>query len=207
VKYLPTILFFPMLLLVAAATLAEEAEPVTIGFPETGTHLVFEKRVNGETSRLAWTVVDDTQHRGRRVHRLVGPSGFEFYDAESHSWSMSQIGERVTEVHPHNGQLNDPLWVGKAWESRFLYTRRDGSKAEQHRRWRVTARETVEVPAGRFDTLRVESAGEQLDITLWYAPEIHFYVRRETRGMVNVTQELVEYTPAAKGTAAGRGVE
>lgn len=182
-------------LLHGAATLAETPQAVEIGFPEPGTRLVFDKTSNGSTERLVWTVVDDTEHRGRRVHRLVGAPGFEFYDAESHSWMLSQIGEHIQEVRPHNGQLQDPLWVGKRWESRYLYTRRDGSEAEQHRHWEVTARETLEVPAGRFDTLRVESPGERLSITLWYAPAIHFYVRRETRGMVEVTQELVEYRP------------
>lgn len=186
------------LVLHGAVAMAADPQPVEIGFPEVGTRLVFDKTSNGTTARLVWTVVDDTQHRGRRVHRLVGAAGFEFYDAETNSWTLSQIGEHIQEVKPHNGQLQDPLWVGKRWESRFLYTRRDGSEAEQHRRWEVTVQETLEVPAGRFDTLRVESPGEPLSITLWYAPAIHFYVRRETRGMVNVTQELVEYSPAQR---------
>lgn len=150
-----------------AVAMAADPQPVEISFPEVGTRLVFDKTGNGSTARLVWTVVDDTQHRGRRVHRLVGAAGFEFYDAETNSWTLSQIGEHIQEVKPH-------------------------------RRWGVTVQETLEVPAGRFDTLRVESPGEPLSITLWYAPAIHFYVRRETRGMVNVTQELVEYSPAQR---------
>ncbi len=179
--------------LLVAGLAAQAEEEVTVGFPKAGTRLVFDRTLGDERETITWIVIDETAHRGRTVLRLISDAGFEFYDAETKSWVATMLHDRLQEVSPHNGQLSSPLWVGKSWEARFLYRRRDGSQAEQHRTWTVEARETVSVPAGSFDCFRIRSQGEALTITLWYAPELDFYVRRLTEGMVQAEQVLVDY--------------
>lgn len=178
--------------LAATAAVAGE-EKVEVGFPKPGTRLVFDKTTGDQRETIAWTVVDETAYRERLVVRLISNAGFEFYDLETKSWMATMLHGKMQEVYPHNGQLSSPLWVGKSWPAKFLYTRRDGSQAEQNRTWTVEARETISVPAGSFDTFRIRSAGDNLTITLWYAPELQFFVRRVTEGMVQVEQVLVEY--------------
>ncbi|MCW9057664.1 MAG: hypothetical protein OQL11_02145 [Gammaproteobacteria bacterium] len=179
--------------LLVAGLAAQAEEEVTVGFPKAGTRLVFDRTLGDERETITWIVIDETAHRGRTVLRLISDAGFEFYDAETKSWVATMLHDRLQEVSPHNGQLSSPLWVGKSWEARFLYRRRDGSQTEQHRTWTVEARETVSVPAGSFDCFRIRSQGEALTITLWYAPELDFYVRRLTEGMVQAEQVLVDY--------------
>jgi hypothetical protein len=187
------LLFVLVLGLWGVGAAADAGEQVAVGFPKPGTRLVFDKSSGDRTERLAWTVVDETAHRERLVVRLISNAGFEFYDLETKSWMATMLHGKMQEVFPHNGQLSSPLWVGKSWPATFLYARRDGSQAEQNRTWTVEARETIEVPAGSFDTFRIRSAGDNLTITLWYAPELQFFVRRVTEGMVQVEQVLVEY--------------
>lgn len=187
------LLFVLVLGLWGVGAAADGGEQVAVGFPKPGTRLVFDKTSGDRTERLAWTVVDETAHRERLVVRLISNAGFEFYDLETKSWMATMLHGKMQEVFPHNGQLSSPLWVGKSWPATFLYTRRDGSQAEQNRSWTVEARETIKVPAGSFDTFRIRSSGDNLSITLWYAPELQFFVRRVTEGMVQVEQVLVEY--------------
>lgn len=173
------------------AAIASE-EKIEVGFPAPGTVLIFEKTVGDKKETLRWFAVDITHYKGRPVHRLIGDTGFEYYDAETKSWVATMLAGKLKEVSPHNGQLSSPLWVGKSWQAEHLYTRRDGSQAQQSRTWTVEARETISVPAGSFDTFRIKSVGKALTITLWYAPDINFYVRRVTEGMVSIEQQLLE---------------
>ena len=178
------------LVIVATATAQEET---VVGFPAAGTRLVFEKTSGKQKEILKWIAVDDTQYKGRTVHRLIGENGFEYYDAGTKSWIATVIDGKTREVTPHNGQLSPTLWVGKTWNAEYLYPRRDGSQSLQKKTWRVEAKEPVTVPAGTFDTYRIKSEDKALTITLWYAPSINFYVKRKTEGTVQVEQQLIEY--------------
>lgn len=184
--------------LLAAAT-AAAGDGVAVGFPEPGTRLTFERSVNGRTTTTTWTVAGDATFEDRPVYRLESGEDFDLYDRDSKSWVASRRGGRVKRVSPHNGQLRGPLYVGKEWEARYTYRRRDGSEAVQDRVWKVAAREPVEVPAGRFDAFRIVSEGPALTLTLWYAPRIGFFVKRTTEGMVEVRRVLVDYRAPKNG--------
>lgn len=179
-----------------AAAAAQSQESVAVGFPEPGTQLTFERTVGERTTTTTWTVAGEAVYDGQPVYRLESGEDFEVYDRDSKSWVASRRHGRLKRVTPHNGQLNGPLHVGKSWQAEYLYRRRDGSDAEQERTWTVAARETVEVPAGRFETFRVVSEGPALTLTLWYAPAIEFLVKRTTEGMVQVERVLAGYRAA-----------
>ena len=63
----------------------------------------------------------------------------------------------------------------------------------------MTASETIEVPAGRFQSLKVvrESAGQYSD-EYWYVPEVRFYARWVgRRGNVDFDWKLEHYRAAS----------
>lgn len=53
--------------------------------------------------------------------------------------------------------------IAKEWITRFDYVSPDGYADVVEFKCRVVARETIEVPAGKFDTFRVEGNGWRLD--------------------------------------------
>jgi uncharacterized caspase-like protein len=93
--------------------------------------------------------------------------------------------------------------VGKKWRAAFHRTQH-GRTANAYFDMQITARETVSVPAGNFDSFRIEGRGwnltqnQQLEVTLWLVPGINFVIKREqtvrgSKGRLRQTerQELV----------------
>jgi len=62
---------------------------------------------------------------------------------------------------------------------------KQGGVSFVHVELRVTRRETIEVPAGSFDTFAVEGVGwntdkrRQLDVRLWLVPGLNWHVKME----------------------------
>ncbi|KFB76871.1 MULTISPECIES: caspase family protein [Candidatus Accumulibacter] len=77
---------------------------------------------------------------------------------------------------PYQFFINDYA-LGKRWPAQFIVTRADGTKANVRFELRVAARERITLPAGTFDSYRIEARGVdlgrgvQLDRTAWVAPE------------------------------------
>lgn len=82
--------------------------------------------------------------------------------------------------------------VGKKWRTRSIMTMANGSKMWVDLVGRVISRETINVPAGSFDTFKMEMRqtaqdGTQLNITYWGQPDWGVAVKqireiRDTRG-------------------------
>jgi hypothetical protein len=92
-----------------------------------------------------------------------------------------------------------PLQVGRRWTYRGTYEDRSG-KRETNATFMVVAQEAVDVPAGRFQGLKIvrEASTTESD-QYWYVPEIRSYARWIiTRGDQRLEEELVEYKPAAR---------
>ena len=74
--------------------------------------------------------------------------------------------------------------VGKKWKAAFVATRQDMS-ASVYFDVQIVRRESVTVPAGTFDTFRIEAngwnntKGKQMDMTLWLVPGVNFPIKRE----------------------------
>ena len=126
---------------------------------------------------------------------------------------LDTAGTELQRFEPHSLGLQFPLTVGKAWQGssrRFDEGRDAGTFVGAYRVARI---ETVKVPAGTFQTFRVE--GETYEVRVpgkrwrfihWYAPA----VRSEAKLAAvdpdgNVTEvELVEFYPAGRGSPAAR---
>ena len=112
---------------------------------------------------------------------------------------------------PHQDIFRFPLRPGNTHEARYdVRFPQQGAYQVRHKRTvRVLGWEEVQVPAGRFRALRVESDGtfQRVDRSLsgtakevvWYVPEVKRYVKRtfENHGVRGRNQwwgfELVEY--------------
>lgn len=99
--------------------------------------------------------------------------------------------------------LNFPLEVGKAWDFKTQWKRKDGAGAGRSQMdVTVKAYEKVNVRAGEFDAYRIEGKGfmnidggwsSRINVKYWYAPVARTMVRFEWEDKNNRTvYELVE---------------
>jgi len=115
----------------------------------------------------------------------------------------------TTSYAPVLPYLNFPLKPGKSWEARVLETDAEGNQRLHEVRARVESWETVRVPAGTFNALRVVLTDDiskdgvlvqQGEDVSWYAPEAQRTVKTEETSFDPATGErrrrtisLVEY--------------
>jgi hypothetical protein len=92
--------------------------------------------------------------------------------------------------------FNWPLQVGRRWTYKGVYEDRSG-KRETNDTFMVVGTEIVEVPAGRFEAVKIVREGQALDSDqYWYAPEVRSYVKWILkRGDKRLEEDLVEYKP------------
>ncbi len=106
------------------------------------------------------------------------------------------------------------LFVGKKWQSAFKQARPGGITYTFRYDMKVVARETITVPAGTFDTFKIEARGfnvqlgARLERNIWVAPGVsgdiaHEIFVRLRNGAVeqNDRQELVAFRQAGLRTA------
>lgn len=92
-----------------------------------------------------------------------------------------------------------PLEVGQTWAHQGTFEERNG-KTSYSDRFRVVAVEAVEVPAGRFETVKVvrETDGRDFD-EYWYAPAVRWHVLwKGRRSDVEFEERLQSYDPAPR---------
>jgi hypothetical protein len=104
-----------------------------------------------------------------------------FWSKADLAWVMEQVnGEVESQAVPFYRKFAWPLDTGKTWEARYRWSRAgDGRNEERVRRHRVTGTESVHVPAGTYQTMRVvvtDGAGKKVD-EYWYAPEVRWVVK------------------------------
>ncbi|MDP2825325.1 MAG: caspase family protein [Sulfuritalea sp.] len=79
--------------------------------------------------------------------------------------------------------------VGRKWTAAFVLSR-DGRASSSFYDMQIAGRETIGVPAGSFDTFRIEGTGwnttqgSRLEVSIWLVPGLNFPIKREqiTRG-------------------------
>jgi CRISPR/Cas system CMR subunit Cmr4 (Cas7 group RAMP superfamily) len=121
------------------------------------------------------------------------------------------------------GNLDQPrqfypaeLYIGKRWKTQFKQTRPSGTVYTFKYDLRVVAKETVTVPAGRFETYKIEARGFNMELgyslqrNIWVAPGINADIVLETLVRTNRNrieqddrQELVRYEVPGTRMASG----
>lgn len=125
-----------------------------------------------------------SQSRGEKVKRRSEVT------IEVATWS-SRGGRSI---EGDNMAMAFPLRVGKTWQYSFKAKNQKGEMMRHDRKAEVAGWETVRVPAGEFQALRIVHTGERFgpggeergeeSHTFWYAPEMKRWIRRQvvTRG-------------------------
>ncbi len=103
------------------------------------------------------------------------------------------------------------LMIGKKWRTRFKQSRPSGATHTFQYDLKVVAKERITVPAGTFETYKIEAHGFNLELgarierTIWVAPGINADIAHEIRvrlrnGSIdqNERQELVSFVQAAR---------
>jgi len=91
---------------------------------------------------------------------------------------------KVTWINwPNEGVFSWPLYIGKTWEGCFslTYYEQEMCFAARKTQYTVTGKEDVSVPAGTFNTFRIEgrpALSESMTRTVWYAPVPGIMVKR-----------------------------
>ncbi|MCF8150027.1 MAG: caspase family protein [Burkholderiaceae bacterium] len=76
------------------------------------------------------------------------------------------------------------LQVGRKWTAAFRLSK-DGESSNAYYDLQITRRETISVPAGNFDTFRIEGTGwnttfgSSFELVQWVVPGVNFTVKRE----------------------------
>jgi hypothetical protein len=122
-----------------------------------------------------------------------------FYTRDLHWAGTIQDGRVVSRMTPPQPWFAWPLRAGQTWSHRGTYEDRNG-KAAFNDVFTVLSAETVEVPAGRFNALKIVRESERRDSDqYWYAPDVRFYVKWiGRRGDSTFEEQLRAYHPAAR---------
>ncbi len=166
--------------------------------------------VRGGHARLSFQVTE------------VGVNGSVLQDEQGHRLrrdvELGHLGEwdaagdaAIQRLSPVDVRFHWPLWVGKRWRCEYVDSTAGGAALRIEAAYLVEGLDTVVVPAGTFQALRIvrratlKATGEQfLDRTTlrWYAPSIGLEVRR----IVDDTAfELLDWSagPATGGVSPG----
>ncbi|WP_300449742.1 caspase family protein [Accumulibacter sp.] len=152
-----------------------------------------------ETARSRDTVLrivgDEVHYDGGKVTDLFG------------NQVRAPDGTRWT---PYQFFINDYA-LGKRWPAQFIVSQPDGRQVSIRFELRVAARERITLPAGTFDSYRIEArgvdlaSGAQLERTAWVAPErLRGFLAMENtvrKGGTLLSGERIELTEYAAGAA------
>lgn len=161
------------------------------------------------SDKVVWTY-GETQWNGLRLLDARNSVGGGTYHDPSTFGIVANLNAagRPTMSYEPPIALDWPLRVGKTWTSRHTVTLHpSGQTVPYTSEWRVEAAETVKVPAGSFDTLRVVRVGSDGETeTRWVsqvngAPLIKRLLERSAnhrQGAGRSESELVSYQVPAR---------
>ena len=158
---------------------------------QVGTEFVFKTTTaESERSRTA-QVAGIRNHRGRQAYEYVRGNSTFLYDVATNNWiGTIENGTLVRSAEPFREVYQWPLWVGKTYRGKYDFTNHTEGRTWYGTApfWEVEAVETITVPAGTFETLRIQSGpgkGVGFEETYWYAPELGIHVKQQYRRTAN----------------------
>jgi len=160
---------------------------------------VYEWTSGSETGTKTVEVVE-IREINKVTFYLVGVGDLEhFYTRELH-WAGTMREQKVeSRMSPPVPWFVWPLEGGRRWTHHATYEDAN-SKTEIADRFSVVATEMVEVPAGRFNAVKVVRETDRRDVDeYWYVPEIRFYVKWVgRRGDAQFEEQLREHRPGPR---------
>jgi hypothetical protein len=162
----------------------------------------------GDRWTYLWTSGNDRGSKTVEVREVKDLNGIRYYvvrNAEAdHYWTLdlhwagsvrdSKVEARMIPPEPW---YIWPLQVGQQWQHRGEYEQAGGKQPAEDI-FVVVGAESVEVPAGTFQGLKIKRTGRGGDTDeYWYVPEVRSYVRWiGRRGNVQFEERLSEYRVA-----------
>ena len=126
---------------------------------------------------------------------LVRVGDLEHFYTRELQWAGTMREQKVeSRMSPPEPWFVWPLEGGRRWTHHAIYEDANG-KTEITDRFSVVAIEMVEVPAGRFNAVKVVRETDRRDVDeYWYAPEVGFYIKWVgRRGDAQFEEQLREY--------------
>jgi hypothetical protein len=166
-------------------------------FPPIGTKYTKLFITENHTFTRTFTVVNDGIFEGKQVHRILveGKDKINLYDKVSKQW-LGQIvdGEVVMRAKPYDDLFRFPLYVGKKYESKHVYSEKDHTK-KIIRSIEVKSFEEVTVPAGTFEAFKILVRQKGVEKIYWYSPKLKICLKKweKHRRKGESTRELIKY--------------
>ncbi len=188
-------------LFLAGTAFAQQMAAPTFVVGDTWTYRETDLMTKNETGHVTETVVkaDATEYvidarrkartwwRGDAV-KVVHREQFEFSEGGADQRGKTIASNDAGCAYPY------PLKVGSSWECSELTTWPNGWKIKYDLKYTVEAAESIETPAGRFDTLRIVAKGFSANETngtgarhervIWLAPAAKREVKHEIRSIL-----------------------
>ena len=169
--------------------------------PAPGTKFIF----SSKGKRWTQTVSDNTEpFNGRATYRTVQKridEPIRVWDAETHNLiaRLDRGGKVVRFYKPHESEFEWPLWPGKTYRTNFVQVvkratggRRTGT-FDKRGRIKVEAFETIKVPAGTFETMRLKvKISGWSELTIWRAEDIPIFVKLRSKRRTIVLSKIIE---------------
>lgn len=189
----------------APSGLAKSAPELKVQTPpewRPGDRWVYHWRSAEQSGARTVEVVEVRSLGGARYYVARSDDVHEYWTPELHWAALVRDAKVEARMVPPEPWFVWPLEVGRRWTHSGVFEDRAGRRESTHQ-FVVEASETVEVPAGRFDALRVVRETTTLHFDrYWYAPSVGSYVKwTGRRGETEFSVELVEYRagPRAAG--------
>ena len=164
----------------------------------------------GDRWVYAWTAGADKGMKTVEMLETTELNGVRYYvvgDADTrHYWTLDLHWAAIVRDSKIEARMVPPLpwfvWpldVGRRWAYRCVYEARSG-RTESNDVFRVVGAEPVEVPAGRFQGLKIVRESHSRDSDqYWYVLEVRSYARWiGRRGDAQFEEQLVEYHAAPR---------
>jgi hypothetical protein len=182
----------------ASLKVTEGAVAAEAGFPSIGTKYTLRIATENRTYTRTFTVVDDGIFENKQVHRrlIEGKDKINLYDKVSKNWvGRIMDGEVVKRAKPHEDLFRFPLYVGKKYESKYVFSGKDRTK-NIIRSIEVKSFGKVTVPAGTLEAFKIIVKRKGVETIFWYSPKLKIFVKKweKHRRKGESTIELIEYS-------------
>jgi hypothetical protein len=167
-------------------TAAVAAAPMSFAAPpqwRPGDEWSFREEGSRSNGTFVWSVVrEEATASGRQYVVQSGSRREIYYRAEDLAYLMDKVdGDVETSSLPGDIRYVWPLDVGRRWEFAYTVARpKDRTTEERKRECVAEKEETVTVPAGTFQTVKVVCRNPRTGRPTheaWYAPAVKHYVK------------------------------
>lgn len=175
------------------------AAPLTAPAWQVGDRWVYDWTSGKESGTKTIEVVDVREVRGVRYSVVRLEDSEHYYTAALH-WAFAvREGKVEARMVPAQPWFVWPLTPGARWVHQGRFEQREGAVTHDDR-FTVIGPERVEVPAGRYEAVKlVRETNRQDGDEYWYAPDVRWYARWVGRRSGSQFEEqLREYRPAPR---------